>query len=80
MAIPEKILLATGNVHKLKEVREILGPLGIEVMVPKDVGGLPDCIEDGDTFAANALKKAREACAITGLPVVADDSGIEARA
>ncbi len=78
--IPEKIVLATGNAHKLREVREILTPLGIEVCAPADVGGLPEVIEDGDTFAANAIKKAVSGMKACGLPVLADDSGIEALA
>ena len=61
-------------------MREILEPLGITVLVPDDVGGLPDVIEDRDTFAGNAAKKAEEGCVHTGEWVLADDSGIEARA
>ncbi|MDA3962074.1 MAG: RdgB/HAM1 family non-canonical purine NTP pyrophosphatase [Planctomycetota bacterium] len=80
MARPDRILLATGNAHKLREVGEILEPFGIALLAPKDVGGLEDVIEDGATFAANAIKKARAACAATGLWCLADDSGIEARA
>ena len=75
-----RIVLATGNAHKVREVTDILGPLGIAVPTPDAVGGLPDVIEDGDTFAANAIKKAASACAVTGEWALADDSGIEARA
>ena len=80
MARPERILLATGNAHKLREVAEILEPLGIRVLAPADVGGLPEVVEDGETFAANAIKKAQAGCERTGEWTLADDSGIEARA
>lgn len=76
----QRVVLATGNAHKVREVQEILDPLGITVVTPAEVGGLPDVIEDGDTFAANAIKKAASACAVTGEWALADDSGIEARA
>lgn len=75
-----RILLATGNAHKLREVAEILAPYAIEVVPPSVVGYVPDVVEDGATFAANAIKKAVAGLAATGLPCLADDSGIEARA
>lgn len=75
-----RILLATGNAHKLREVAEILAPFAIEVVPPVAVGYHPDVVEDGDTFEANAIKKAVAGLAVTGLPTLADDSGIEARA
>jgi len=77
---PERLLLATGNPHKLREIREILAPLQIAVLAPNDVGGLPEVIEDGDSFEQNAVKKAVSAVRKTGLWSLADDSGIEARA
>lgn len=80
MPPPDRILLATGNRHKLREVAEILEPLAIRLLAPDDVGGLPPVVEDGDSFAANACKKARSGCAASGLWCLADDSGIEARA
>jgi XTP/dITP diphosphohydrolase len=69
-----RIVLATGNAHKVAELRAILEPLlpGVE-LVP--YGG-PSPVEDGDTFVANALIKARAAAQATGLPALADDSGI----
>jgi len=79
MATPERILLATGNPHKLREVSEILEPLGISLVAPDAVGGLPDVVEDRDTFAGNAIKKAESGCRASGLWTLADDSGIEAR-
>ncbi len=77
---PERLLLATGNRHKLIEVREILAPLGIAVLAPADIGYDPDVDETADSFDGNAILKAEAGLAATGLPCVADDSGIEARA
>jgi XTP/dITP diphosphohydrolase len=69
-----KLVLATHNAHKVGELRRILGDqlAGIELI---GYDG-PEPIEDGDTFEANALIKARAASAHTGLPAIADDSGI----
>lgn len=77
---PDRILLATGNQKKLKELREILAPVGLAVCIPAEVGYQPDVVEDGDTFEANAIKKAAAGCQATGMWCLADDSGIEARA
>jgi XTP/dITP diphosphohydrolase len=77
---PARVVLATHNAHKLGELRAILVPLlpGLDprhVVGAKDVGA-PEPVEDGLTFAANALIKARALAAFTGLPAVADDSGL----
>lgn len=72
-----QIVAATGNAHKVEEMQAILAPLGIEVLSAKAVGGMPEVVEDGDTFAANAIKKAVEAAQVLGRPVLADDSGLE---
>jgi len=77
---PDRVLLATGNVKKLKELQEILQPFSLTVLSPRDAGYDPNVIEDGDTFEANAIKKAVAGCTATGLWTIADDSGIEARA
>jgi XTP/dITP diphosphohydrolase len=71
-----RVVLATGNPGKLKEMREILAGHGLEVVAQSDLGIAPP-VEDGDTFIANALLKARHAAAISGLPAIADDSGLE---
>lgn len=69
-----RFVLATHNAHKVEELRRILGDrLGAHELVAYDG---PDAIEDADTFEGNALIKAREAFAHTGLPALADDSGI----
>ncbi|MBA2481685.1 MAG: RdgB/HAM1 family non-canonical purine NTP pyrophosphatase [Planctomycetes bacterium] len=77
---PTRLLLATGNVKKLRELREILAQFSIPVLAPADVGYDPDVVEDGATFEANAIKKAAAGLAATGEWTLADDSGIEARA
>lgn len=71
-------VLATHNAHKVEELRRILG----ERLGPHELVGYdgPEPVEDGDTFEANALIKARAANAHTGLPALADDSGIAVRA
>lgn len=72
------VVVATGNAHKVVEIEAILGqvmPQARFVSI-KELGDFPDPVEDGDTFEANALIKARAAHAETGLPAVADDSGL----
>ena len=71
-----RVVLATGNAGKLREMRAILASHGLEVVSQAELGIVPPP-EDGDTFAANALIKARHAAAKSGLPAIADDSGIE---
>jgi XTP/dITP diphosphohydrolase len=72
------LVLATRNPHKLREFARLLAPGGVVVEpLPADVVLPP---EDGQTFADNALVKARVAAAATGRPAIADDSGIEAQA
>lgn len=75
--MPE-IVLATRNPHKLREFNRLLAPAGITVRPLPDGVELPP--ETGDTFAANALPKARTAAAATGHAAIADDSGIESAA
>ena len=78
MTAPRSLLLSTRNAHKLREFDRLLAPAGISVdPLPDDVALPP---EDGDTFADNALPKARAAAHATGRAAIADDSGIEAAA
>lgn len=72
----KQLLVATRNRGKMKEIGAYLAGCVDELLCLADMPHLPDTVEDGDTFAANALKKAREASAATGLPVIADDSGL----
>lgn len=71
-----KIIFATGNKAKLREVREIVADLGIEVVSMKDAGIDVEIIEDGKTFVENALIKARTVCATCGEVTMSDDSGL----
>ena len=72
-----KFVIATHNAHKLIELQRILTPLGIEGVTDRDLGiELPEVEETGTTFAENAYLKAASACQVTGLPAIADDSGV----
>ena len=74
----DSILLATSNPHKLREVTEILSPLGINVVGLADVGlSVPEPAEDASTFEGNALIKAVYYARHAGRPCMADDSGLE---
>jgi XTP/dITP diphosphohydrolase len=67
-------VLATANPHKAEEMREVLAPLGVELLArPNDV---PDVEETESTLEGNALLKARALCAATGRPAIADDTGL----
>ncbi len=81
-----RLVLATRNEHKVAELRQLLADgarhRGVTVDLEQSVvgvdafDGLEDVVEDGDSFTANALLKARSVCAATGLPALADDSGL----
>jgi XTP/dITP diphosphohydrolase len=72
-----RFIIATHNAHKLIEMRRILEPLGIEAVTDTDLGiVLPEVEETGTTFAQNAHLKAAAACEFSGLPAIADDSGL----
>lgn len=70
-----KLVLASSNQGKLQELRELLAGNGIELLAQSDLG-VEDADETGSTFVENALIKARHAAQVTGLPALADDSGI----
>jgi XTP/dITP diphosphohydrolase len=70
-----QLVIASGNAGKLREIARILAPLGIEA-VPQSQFNVPDCPEPHVTFVENCLAKARHASAHSGLPALADDSGI----
>jgi len=71
----KKLVIASGNPGKLREIARILAPLDLDV-VPQSACGVPEANEPHGTFVENALEKARNACRHSGLPALADDSGI----
>jgi XTP/dITP diphosphohydrolase len=75
-----RLLIATQNAKKRRELEPLLAPLGIEVVTPDDVGGLPPVDENQPTFALNAAKKAVSAARASGEWALADDSGLEVEA
>jgi XTP/dITP diphosphohydrolase len=70
-----KLVIASGNPGKLREIEPLLAPLRIEA-VPQDRLGIPEAEEPHETFLENALAKARHASRLSGLPALADDSGL----
>lgn len=72
----QKIVLASNNPGKLREINALLASLDLDV-VPQKTFTEDEAIEDGLSFVENAIKKARFACQVSGLPAIADDSGIE---
>lgn len=74
----KQLIIASGNAHKVSEFSSLLEGLGFEVCSAKVCGGMPDVVEDGDSFAANALIKARALRAIAPKDawVLSDDSGL----
>lgn len=72
----QKLVLASGNAGKLREFQQLLADCGFEVLPQSDFA-VENAEETGLTFVENAILKARHACAETGLPAIADDSGIE---
>lgn len=73
----QKIIFATGNAGKVKEIRAILSDLGVEVLSMKEAGISVDVEENGKTYEENALIKAREVAKYTDAIVMSDDSGLE---
>lgn len=72
----QRIVLASGNAGKLKEFQSLLADVGFEVVAQSEFN-VPDADETGLSFVENAIIKARHACQLTGLPAIADDSGLE---
>lgn len=72
-----KLVLATNNKGKVKELNEMLNPLGLQVVPVGEYPGFQEVEEDGETFEANAIKKAVAAAQLTGELSLADDSGLE---
>lgn len=76
-SVPSKLVLATANPNKVKEMRDILSGLGIDVLTLADFPPMDEVDETGDTLEANALLKADAVYRHTGLPSLADDTGLE---
>ncbi len=72
-----KIVLATRNRHKILEIRTILSDVALEILTLNDFPDVPHLREDGATFQENSLQKAQQVLQHTGLPSLADDSGLE---
>ncbi|MBQ1317746.1 MAG: RdgB/HAM1 family non-canonical purine NTP pyrophosphatase [Lachnospiraceae bacterium] len=72
----KKVVFATGNADKLREIREILSDLPVEVVSMKEAGFTGDIDENGETFADNAMIKAKTVCGALGCITLADDSGL----
>ncbi|HEX5950066.1 MAG TPA: RdgB/HAM1 family non-canonical purine NTP pyrophosphatase [Actinomycetota bacterium] len=78
MAVPERLAIASTNVHKLREIREICADWPVEWMTFQTHGGTwPNGDEPHDTYLPNALEKARAVASALGVPALADDSGLE---
>lgn len=75
-SLPKKVVLASSNQGKLREINHIIGGLGMEA-VPQSDFDVADADETGLSFVENAILKARHAARLTGLPAIADDSGLE---
>ena len=75
--MPSSLLIATSNPGKLREIQAVLSDLSLVLKGLKDYADLPDVVEDADTFIGNAEKKALHFAKLTGLPTLADDSGLE---
>lgn len=75
-----KMVLASGNKNKYREMRAVLEEIGIDLLYGGDFENPPEVDETGDTYEENALLKARAWMEFSGLPAIADDSGIEALA
>ena len=76
----EEIVLATGNKGKLREFKGLLGGVFGNIVSLNDFESPPEVVEDGETFRENALKKARAIASYSGIPALADDSGLEVEA
>lgn len=75
MLLPGKIVMASGNAGKIREIARLLEDLDVEVVAQSEFG-VQDVDETGTTFRENSLLKARHASVLTGLPAIADDSGL----
>ncbi len=75
--VPENIVLATANPNKVSEMSALLKPLGIGILIRDNFDDFPDVVEDAGTLEGNAAKKAHSIFEATGVPALADDTGLE---
>jgi len=75
-----KLVLATNNLHKVREIKSLLSDLEVEILTPKDLNNFPELREEGSTLEENAISKAKVTNHFTGLPSLADDTGLEVEA
>ena len=75
--VRKRLVIASNNAGKLREFKELLSPYGFDVISMREAGFEEDIVEDGDTFEENAHIKARAVFEATGIPTIADDSGLE---
>jgi XTP/dITP diphosphohydrolase len=75
--MPRKLLLGSNNAKKRRELAELLEDKSILVLIPSELGNFESPVEDGESFEENAAIKALHFCRLTGLPTLADDSGLE---
>ncbi|MEO5657832.1 MAG: RdgB/HAM1 family non-canonical purine NTP pyrophosphatase [Nitrospiria bacterium] len=73
----DRLVIATTNQGKIREIRAVLGDLGLTIVAQSDYGALPPVLEDGKTYAANAVNKATAIASRFGVTALADDSGLE---
>lgn len=76
MQTPRSIVLATHNAGKVREIRRLMKGFPVDIKYLGEFGPIPPVVEDGDTFDANAYKKASQVARVLGLPALADDSGL----
>jgi XTP/dITP diphosphohydrolase len=74
--LPARILIATRNKGKVREIRDLVADLPVTFLSLDDVADAPDVVEDAETFEGNALKKASILAQVIGIPALADDSGL----
>ncbi len=77
---PVRLVLATRNPDKVSELSQMLAGVSIELLSCRDFPELPEVVEDGETLEDNAIRKATAVCEATGLPALADDTGLEVEA
>jgi XTP/dITP diphosphohydrolase len=79
-SLGKEVVIATRNLKKLEEIKKILSPLSLNLLSLKDFSNIPELLEEGKTFAQNAMSKAQTTARLTGRLAIADDSGLTVKA